>query len=175
MEEATSDLQKTNPSKALPEQEKAEKTLQDVRQQLAELIALERKELVDPLAKLQKVDDELARLIKEQKDTRDQTKEVGTDKQNPKLPALADKQDDLTERAKVFKQEPLPGQPEVQDKIDEAVAAMKKATEDLKARRRRKRSRSRRRRSTALENLKKDLDKKIERDAGTARRNRQAR
>ena len=162
MEKATTALQKTDPAKAFPEQKKASETLENVHKELAELIAKHQQEQVDPLANLKKISEDLAKVIADQKQNRDQTKEIGADKQNPKIPALAEKQEDLSNRTKAFKKEPLPGQPKVQESIDQAVNAMKKATDNLKAQTPPEAVKEQDKAITALEKIKKDVDQKAD-------------
>src|SRR4029453_15745508 len=95
MKDAKEALAKNQPKEATQPQEKATKTLQDVRKDVDKMIAEAQKDKADPLAALKKAADEVEKLLQEQKDTRDTTKDTVGDKQNLKLPELANKQKDL--------------------------------------------------------------------------------
>src|SRR5207248_1735726 len=64
---------------AEPPQNKASAELRDVKKQLDDMIAKAEKEKNDPLAALKKAAEELNKVIKDQTDTRNETKEVAKD------------------------------------------------------------------------------------------------
>src|SRR5262249_24823278 len=74
MQAAKNALDKAEPQKAMPAQEDASKKLQDVRKGLDDLIAKHKKDKDDPLKKLQAASDDLASILQNQKQARDDTK-----------------------------------------------------------------------------------------------------
>ncbi len=109
MEKAKEGLLKNEPKKALEPQAKATENLKEARKKLDNL-------------------------IKEQVATREQTKETEGDKQNLKLPELANKQKELAKQTDQLKNTPLPDNDKKAEKaLEKAETAMKQAAKNLDA------------------------------------------
>ncbi len=133
MKNAKDALAKNDTKTAESPQKKAVAELRDVKKQLDDMIAKAEKEKNDPLAALKKAAEELNKVIKDQTDTRDQTKQTAQDKQNVKTPELAAKQKDLAARTEDLKNTPLPNKDKVAPALDQAKEAMKQAAKALDA------------------------------------------
>jgi hypothetical protein len=133
MKESKTALAKNTPAKALPPQEKAVEQLREIRKELDRQIAAAEKKKTDPLAALKDTADTVDKLLKEQTETRDQTKAAATEKQNLKLPALVGKQQDLAKRTEGLKEKSLPNRPETQPALGKAAKAMAEAAKALEA------------------------------------------
>jgi hypothetical protein len=131
MKESKEALAKNDAKKAETPQEKASKELKEARQDLDKMIAAAEKEKTDPLAALQKAAEDLDKVIKDQTETRDQTKQTAMEKQERKLPELAKKQKELAQRTEMLKETPLPTKEKAEAALDKANQAMKEATKAL--------------------------------------------
>lgn len=131
MKEAEKALRNAELARAAEPQEKAADTLRDVRKDLDKLIAAAEKERSDPLTALKSAAETVDKLIKDQKDTRDQTKQAGDARKTQELSKLADKQGDLARRTDDLKQQSLPPRAETQKALDKAGKAMKDAAKAL--------------------------------------------
>src|SRR5262249_16380195 len=128
MKDATEALAKNKAKQAETPQEKASEELKEARKELDRLIAAAEKEKNDPLAALQKAAEQLDKIIKEQTDTRDQTKQPAKDK---KVAKLADKQKDLAQQTQLPKDTPLPSKEKTDAALEQANKAMKEAAKNL--------------------------------------------
>lgn len=88
--------------------------------------------------------EKIDRIIKEQTETRDQTKQAAAQKQETKLPELAGKQKELAAKTDDLKQTPLPGKEKAEAALEKANQAMDKAAQRCKKRNRPKQSPSKR-------------------------------
>src|SRR5262249_35454998 len=97
MQEAKDALGKNAPKNAVDPQDRAKQTLEDVRKEVDKMTAQAEKAKTDPLAALKKAAEDVDRLLTDQTQTRDQTKDTA-DKKNPaKLAELTKDQKDLAE------------------------------------------------------------------------------
>ncbi len=99
MKDAREALVKNQPKEATEPQDKAATTLKEVRNELDKLIADAEKIKTDPLAALKKAADDVEKLVKDQTETRDKTKDTVGEKQNLKVPELAKTQKDSSPTA----------------------------------------------------------------------------
>src|SRR5204863_3734550 len=101
------------------------------RDKIADMIAKAENKKTDPLAALKNAVDQLDKLLKEQIETRDQTKDAGDAKQPDRLPEIAPQQKDLAQRTDTLKDSALPLNKKSNDSLDKAARAMDKATDQL--------------------------------------------
>jgi hypothetical protein len=131
MKDVKDNLLKNDVNKAAEPQAKATAQLKAAKADIEKMIAAAEKEKTDPLAALKKAIENLDNVIKEQVKTRDETKETVGDKQNLKLPELADKQKDLVNKTDDVKNAPLPNKEKVEAALDKATSQMKAAAKNL--------------------------------------------
>src|SRR5262249_17220540 len=120
MKTAKDALNRNEPKHAEQPQEKAVDQLREVRKQLDDMIAAAEKQQNDPLAARMKTAEDLEKVIKDQTETRDQTRKIADDKQNVKTPELAGKQKELANRTEALKNAPLPNKDKVTPALDTA-------------------------------------------------------
>ncbi len=133
MQQAEQALRQSNPVNAVKPQGDATETLRAVHRDLDRLIAEAEKQQRDPLTALQKAEETLERIIREQKDTRGKTKEAEAARQPERLPPIAAKEQDLGRRTDNLKEQPLPYKPETRAALAKASQAMQDATLALQA------------------------------------------
>jgi Domain of unknown function (DUF4175) len=126
MQKAKDALAKAEPRQAPIPQEKATQDLKQARQEIDKLIDKLDKQKNDPIAALKNAAEKLDKIIKEQTDTRDKTKQTADAKQNQKTPQLAEKQKELAKETNQLKEQPLPAK----DKVEPALAKAEKAMQD---------------------------------------------
>ncbi|MBI3410460.1 MAG: DUF4175 family protein [Planctomycetes bacterium] len=133
MQDAKDALNKNAPKNAAEPQDKAKQTLEDVRKEVDKMIAQAEKAKNDPLAALKKAAEDVDKLLKDQTQTRDQTKDTAEKKDPAKLPELTKDQKNLAERTEGLKDTPLPGKEKVAEALDKANKAMNEAAKNLDA------------------------------------------
>src|SRR5262249_31518783 len=95
--------------------------------ELDKMIAAADKAKTDPLAALKNTMDKLDDIIREQTKNRDDTKETVGEKQNLKLPELADTQKEIAKKTGDVKNTPFPNKEKVENALTKATQAMKEA------------------------------------------------
>jgi hypothetical protein len=133
MKATKENLLKNDAKKAAEPQAKAADNLKDAKAQIDRLIAAEEKAKSDPLAAVQKALENIDKIIQDQTKTRDDTKDTVADKQNLKLPELADAQKELAKKTDEVKNTPLPNKDKVEKALNDAAKEMKAAAKNLDA------------------------------------------
>lgn len=131
MKDARAELKMNQADKAVPAQEMAVEKLKDARRDIDQMIAAAEKQKTDPLTAMKQAADDVAKLLKEQMETREQTKATAGEKQTPQMPELAQKQQDLAKRTEAMKDAPLPTNAETKKALAKANEAMKDAAKEL--------------------------------------------
>jgi hypothetical protein len=133
MKNAKENLLKNEPAKAADPQAKATDKLKNAKAEIDKMIAAAEKAKVDPLAALKNTIEKLDNIIKEQTKTRADTKETVGEKQNLKVPELANTQKELAKKTDAVKNTPLPNPEKVEAALNKATEAMKAAAKNLEA------------------------------------------
>ncbi len=118
MKESREALASNEPKDAALPQNKAATKLAEARTELDKLIAEAEKRQNDPLAALKKAAENLEKLIKDQTDTRDKTKETSPEQTVQKLAELTRSQKDLANRTGDLKETPLPNKDTAKKALD---------------------------------------------------------
>jgi len=160
MDNAKEMLDRADTAKAADAQQQASDALKNTLKDLDEKIAQLKKDENNPLANLERANEKLAEIIKDQQDIHAKTKE-SAEKPSFKNANLADKQADLAERTNALQNQPLPSQPKTQEALDKATQAMTKAFQNLKEQEPGQAVPKQQESIKALKDVKNDLEKKI--------------
>ena len=130
MHQAHDELRNNQNQKAAVEAEgRAEKQLAEARKELDKLIAKAEAEKTDPLTATKKALEEVTKLLQEQKNAKQATKQNENNKDALKQPAEAQKA--VAKKADEVKNLPLPDKQDVKDALAKAAEATKAAAEQL--------------------------------------------
>jgi hypothetical protein len=133
MKDVKENLIKNQPKKAADPQAKATQNLKAAKAEIGKMIAAADKAKTDPLAALKNTMEKLDDIISEQTKNRDDTKETVGEKQNLKLPELANSQKEIAKKTDEVKNTPLPNKEKVENALTKATEAMKEAAKNLDA------------------------------------------
>jgi hypothetical protein len=133
MKDVKENLIKNEPKKAGDPQAKATQNLKAAKAKIDKMIAAADKAKTDPLAALKNTMEKLDDIIREQSKNRDDTKETVGEKQNLKLPELANNQKEIAKKTDDLKHTPLPDKEKVENALTKATEAMKEAAKNLDA------------------------------------------
>jgi hypothetical protein len=133
MKDVKESLTKNEAAKAGEPQAKAAENLKAAKAEIDKMIAVADKAKSDPLAALKNAIEKLDDIIAEQTKNRDETKNTVGEKQNLKVPELANTQKDIAKKTEEVMNTPLPNREKVENALNKATQAMKEAAKNLDA------------------------------------------